>query len=61
MASLGVTAPLWFYAIENPNGFERLMYSFSEYKRTGRFPNPSNVLTVSTEDLSISITENLIT
>lgn len=61
LATIGVTAPsaLWFHAVENPNGFERVMYSFSEYKRTGRFPNPNNVRDVSVDELSKNINDNL--
>jgi hypothetical protein len=36
------------------------MYSFSEYKRTGRFPYPGSVGEVSTEELSKNINENLV-
>jgi hypothetical protein len=36
------------------------MYSFSEYKRTGRFPNPNNVKDVSVDELSKNINENLV-
>ena len=62
LATIGVTAPsaLWFHAVENPNGFERVMYSFSEYKRTGRFPNPNNVKDVSVDELTKNINENLV-
>lgn len=35
------------------------MYAFTEYKRTGSFPNPSGVLPISTEELSKNINENL--
>jgi hypothetical protein len=39
-ATLGVTAPMAVFsmAIENPNGFNRLMYSWIEYNRTGVWP-----------------------
>ena len=40
MASLGVTVPMSVFSqvIENPNGFNKLMYSVSEWKRTGKWP-----------------------
>ena len=30
---------MWFHAVDNPNGFNRLMFSMSEYKRTGVWPS----------------------
>lgn len=40
-STLGVTVPLALYnqAIENPNGFNMLAHSFSEFRRTGQWPN----------------------
>ena len=47
LTTLGITAPttIWFHAVENPNGFNRLMFGFMEYKRTGIWPAniPNNV------------------
>lgn len=40
LATFGVTIPtvVLFHAVENPNGFNRLMYSMVEYKKTGSWP-----------------------
>ena len=40
LSSLSVTIPLnvYFHAVENPNGFNRLMYSWVEHRRTGIWP-----------------------
>lgn len=40
MASLGVTIPstVYFHAVENPNGFNRLMFSWIKYRETGSCP-----------------------
>jgi len=37
---LGVSIPsaIWFHAVENPNGFNRLKYSWVEYKKNGSWP-----------------------
>ena len=39
IGSMGVTAPtlVLINAIENPNGFNRLVYSWMEHRRTGRW------------------------
>ena len=46
LTTFGITIPsaVYFHAVENPNGFNRLMYSMVEYKRTGQWPAsvPSN-------------------
>ena len=41
VASLGISVPfaVWFHAVENPNGFNKLMYSMMEFKRTGIWPS----------------------
>lgn len=45
--SLGITAPatVYFHAVENPNGFNRLMFSWMKYKQTGSWPAniPDNI------------------
>ena len=40
LSSLIITIPLnvYLYAVENPNGFNRLMYSWVQYKNTGVWP-----------------------
>jgi len=40
LSSLSVTIPtqVYFHAVENPNGFNRLMYSWMKYKETGQWP-----------------------
>lgn len=40
LAALGVVAPAAIFnaAIENPNGFNMLFHSYSEYRRTGSWP-----------------------
>ena len=47
LVSLGITIPLnvYIHAVENPNGFNRLMYSWVHYKQTGNWPAvvPTNV------------------
>ena len=53
LSSLGLTIPstVYFHAIENPNGFNRLMYSWMKYKQTGNWP--SNIPnTVQDNDIS---------
>jgi hypothetical protein len=37
----GLTIPstVFFHAVENPNGFNRLMYSWMRYKQTGNWPS----------------------
>jgi hypothetical protein len=44
-ATIGVTAPaaVFSMAVENPNGFNRLMYSWVQYKQTGQWPSPDNL------------------
>lgn len=44
-ATVGITVPVTMImaAIENSNGFHRLMYSFIEYQRTNRWPAENNV------------------
>ena len=41
IGTLGVTVPSIVYttAVENPNGFNRLIFSWMEYRRTGRWPS----------------------
>lgn len=45
LGSMGITIPtmIIFNGIENPNGFNRLMYSFDYRLRTGVWPHPSLV------------------
>lgn len=45
LGSMGISIPsmVYFNGIENPNGFNRLMYSFDHRLRTGVWPNPNNV------------------
>lgn len=47
LSSLTITIPLnvYLHAVENPNGFNRLMYSWVHYKNTGNWPAdiPNNV------------------
>jgi hypothetical protein len=47
LASFGLSIPTIVFttAVENPNGFNKLMYSLMEYKRTGQWPRtiPENV------------------
>lgn len=40
LSSLGISVPLnvYFHAVENPNGFNRLMYSWITYRQTGSWP-----------------------
>ena len=40
LSSLGITIPLnvYLHAVENPNGFNRLMYSWAHYKEHGVWP-----------------------
>lgn len=40
LSSLGITIPLnvYFHAVENPNGFNRLMYSWTTHRQTGKWP-----------------------
>lgn len=44
LATAGIIAPsvLWMHAVENPNGLNRVMYSMTEYQRTGKWPNPTS-------------------
>ena len=53
-ATVGVTVPMAVFsmAVENPNGFNRLMYSWIEYKRTGSWPGniPNEVSLSSVEN-----------
>nr|YP_009652974.1 hypothetical protein [Taiwanofungus camphoratus]QCG70012.1 hypothetical protein [Taiwanofungus camphoratus]UKQ56099.1 hypothetical protein [Taiwanofungus camphoratus]WRO45213.1 hypothetical protein [Taiwanofungus sp. YW-2023a] len=46
LTTLGVIIPItvWFHAVENPIGFNRLIFSWMEYNRTSR--RPGNVPTV---------------
>jgi hypothetical protein len=37
--SISVPTTVWFHAVENPNGFNRLMYSMTEYKKNGVWPS----------------------
>lgn len=51
LATLGVTVPMTVFAmaVENPNGFNRLMFSWVEYKKTGTWgvvPNSVSTETV---------------
>jgi hypothetical protein len=41
LGSLGITIPstVYFHAVENPNGFNRLMYSWMKYKQNGSWPS----------------------
>ena len=50
LSSLGITIPLnvYLHAVENPNGFNRLMYSWAHYKEHGVWPASFS----STPDLS---------
>ena len=43
-SSLGITVPtaVLSMAVENPNGFNTLMYSWIQYKKTGQWPSPNN-------------------
>lgn len=47
LGSLAITVPLnvWIHAVENPNGFNQLMFSWVQYKNTGVWPSniPGNV------------------
>lgn len=40
LTSLGVTIPMSIFSqiVENPNGFNKFMFSYFEYKRTNRWP-----------------------
>ena len=40
LTSLGVTIPMSIFSqiVENPNGFNKFMYSYFEYNRTNRWP-----------------------
>ena len=50
LTTLGITAPtaIWFHAVENPNGFNKLMFGIMEYKRTGIWP--ANIPNTATPD-----------
>jgi hypothetical protein len=41
LGSLGITIPstVYFHAVENPNGFNRLVYSWMKYKENGSWPS----------------------
>ena len=56
IGSMGVTAPtlVLINAIENPNGFNRLVYSWMEHRRTGRWPAtiPNRVDDIHLESIS---------
>ena len=41
LTSLGISIPsaVYLYAVENTNGFNRLMFSWLDYKNTGNWPN----------------------
>jgi hypothetical protein len=60
LGSLGLSIPsvVYFHAVENPNGFNRLMYSWVRYKQTGNWP-PSIPNLVQDEDLK-DIIPNLV-
>jgi hypothetical protein len=40
LGSLGLSVPstVYFHAVENPNGFNKLMFSWMRYKQTGNWP-----------------------
>jgi hypothetical protein len=41
LGSLGLSIPstVYFHAVENPNGFNKLMFSWMKYKQTGNWPS----------------------
>lgn len=45
LGSLSVSIPLLVFnqAVENPNGFNKLMYSIMEFRRTGKWPKPNQM------------------
>lgn len=57
LASLGVSIPMTVFtlAVENPNGFNRLMYSWIEFGRTRRWP-ANNEVPASVRETSPSVT-----
>jgi hypothetical protein len=48
LGAMGVSASVTAYhsAIENPVGFNRFMYGFSEFRKTGSWPNLDSTETV---------------
>lgn len=63
LTSLGITIPslVFFHAVENPEGFNRLMYSWTHYLRHNTWPEniPTNVSSNQSE-LMNNITPNLV-
>ena len=59
IGSLGVSIPaaVWFHAVENPQGFNQIMYSLVTYKQSGVWPkNTPNE--VNTNELQKIVSEN---
>ena len=55
IGSIIVTVPMvvFSYAVENPNGFNKIMFTWCEFRRTGKWP--INVGTVSDSDIDNEI------